>query len=90
MDHIEGDSMQDLLDRGETFSTRVILLAASQVSDALAHVHDKGMVHRDIKPGNIMISGRGRISRGDHRLRPRDVRDFPRIGEGRHRHLSFM
>lgn len=59
MEHIEGSSMQDSLERGESFSPREILLLASQVSDALAHVHDMGIVHRDIKPGNIMISGRG-------------------------------
>ncbi|OPZ37380.1 MAG: Serine/threonine-protein kinase PrkC [Spirochaetes bacterium ADurb.BinA120] len=59
MEHIQGTSMQGELDRGGSFTFREALLAASQVSDALAHVHDMGIVHRDIKPGNIMISGRG-------------------------------
>ncbi len=59
MEHIAGTSLQDALDRGGTIDQKEIIHIACQVCDALAHVHDAGIVHRDIKPGNIMISGRG-------------------------------
>ncbi len=59
MEHIAGTSLQDALDRGGTIDQKEIINIACQVCDALAHVHDAGIVHRDIKPGNIMISGRG-------------------------------
>ncbi len=59
MEYVAGTSLQDALNHGETFAPDEILNIAAQVCDGLAHVHDLGIVHRDIKPGNIMISGRG-------------------------------
>jgi tetratricopeptide (TPR) repeat protein/TolB-like protein len=57
---IEGRSLEEKiaegpLDIGETIDIMV------QVADGLAAAHNKGVVHRDIKPGNIMIGDRGRV-----------------------------
>ena len=41
---------------------------ASQVSQGLAHVHSQGVIHRDIKPGNIWLTKEGTAKLGDFGL----------------------
>lgn len=40
---------------------RRILLAAERIAEALAVLHDAGILHRDIKPANVLVSARGRV-----------------------------
>lgn len=55
MEYLEGDSLATLLQReGPLPPTRVIALAR-QVASALGAAHEKGIVHRDVKPDNIFI-----------------------------------
>lgn len=52
MEYVDGLSLGDLL--GVGFGTRAVCAIISQVLTALAHVHAHGVLHRDIKPDNIM------------------------------------
>ena len=58
MPYVEGESLRERLARiGELpISDAVRILA--EVAEALAHAHSRGVVHRDMKPENIMVSGR--------------------------------
>ena len=58
MQYIEGETLADRLARGP-LPVADALRIAEQVSDALAEAHARGIVHRDIKPGNIMLAARG-------------------------------
>jgi len=62
MAHIEGESLRDVIKMGELSITESIELAV-QICDGLQTAHEADIVHRDIKPGNIIIdkSGRARI-----------------------------
>jgi len=60
MDVVEGKNLGELIRAGEV-STRRALDIASEVAEALEHAHAEGVIHRDIKPGNIMIDGRGHV-----------------------------
>jgi serine/threonine protein kinase len=53
---IAGESLRGLLDRKTRLSLDETLLIARQVASALDHAHRQGVVHRDVKPENILFS----------------------------------
>ena len=62
---MEGGS---LADRAGRLTARELAEVARQVSQALAYAHSRGVVHRDIKPGNILVDSQGRAYLGDFGL----------------------
>lgn len=58
MQFIEGESLSDLMSR-QRLALPVLLDIGIQVADALAEAHTRGLVHRDIKPQNIMVTAKG-------------------------------
>ena len=57
MAYVEGQSLEQLV-ATETFNIDEALEFVVQVAEALSAAHEKGVVHRDIKPGNILIANR--------------------------------
>jgi hypothetical protein len=58
MEYIGGNSLRELVTRGPLGSKRLIPIAA-QIASGLAHAHAAGVVHRDLKPDNVMIAKEG-------------------------------
>ena len=52
---VEGPSLRDLLEREGPMAVDEALRLAAEVADALDFAHARGVVHRDVKPGNILI-----------------------------------
>jgi len=59
MEFLEGQSLREILDSGETLPNERIAEIAAQVADGLAYAQEHGVVHRDIKPANIIITRSG-------------------------------
>ena len=61
MEYIEGNTLTSIIGKNRTISLSDILFIGAQVSSGLHAAHQKGLVHRDIKPGNIMITPDGKV-----------------------------
>lgn len=59
MEYIEGESAAARLARGERFSPLEVASIGEQIARALDHAWHRGILHRDIKPGNILINRHG-------------------------------
>ena len=60
MEYVRGVTLQDLI-RGPRAELATILDYAAQIASALSAAHAAGIVHRDIKPGNIMVTKSGAV-----------------------------
>jgi serine/threonine protein kinase len=67
MEYVEGRSLEEILLEG-MHSLDLTMRVAASVLKALAYAHGKGVVHRDIKPGNILVSSTGVIKVTDFGL----------------------
>ncbi len=65
MEFVEGDSLSGVLKRDGKLSVENSLKVLHQTAQGLATAHDKGVIHRDIKPGNLMITSRGNVKIAD-------------------------
>jgi serine/threonine-protein kinase len=57
MPYIEGESLRAELARGRRFTVRDVVRVLHDVVEALAHAHARGVIHRDVKPGNVLMLG---------------------------------
>jgi len=61
MEFIEGTTLSTVISKNKKIKINDVLHIGVQVSSALQAAHESNLVHRDIKPGNIMITPNGRI-----------------------------
>jgi non-specific serine/threonine protein kinase len=65
MEYLAGGSLEDFLEREGPLGWRSALGIASELGEALGVAHAAGILHRDVKPKNILISQHGRTKIGD-------------------------
>ena len=59
MEYVPGGDFKDLMDRSGPLPETLLSRVGADVASGLAHAHERGIVHRDIKPRNILLDERG-------------------------------
>jgi serine/threonine-protein kinase len=91
MELLEGRDLRGIMAERRRLPVAEAIRIAAQVADGLAYAHERGVVHRDIKPGNIMVlaSGLAKIMDfGIARLRTSDVRTRTGVLLGSPKYMS--
>ncbi len=65
MEYVSGSSLEAQLGRGRSFQWREVAQFGIETARALRHAHDRGIIHRDIKPGNLLLTDEGTIKLSD-------------------------
>ena len=61
MEYIEGKTLKQLLKKRESLTLTEVIDIMTQLTDGIAHAHESYIIHRDIKPQNIMILDNGMV-----------------------------
>jgi len=61
MEFLQGRELRDIMNEGEILPVEKALDIAAQVARGLAYAHEHGIVHRDVKPSNIMVASDGHV-----------------------------
>ncbi|MCW2277203.1 Stk1 family PASTA domain-containing Ser/Thr kinase [Heliophilum fasciatum] len=61
MEYIHGPTLKEVIRRRAPLAPEEAIDLAKQICDALEHAHEQGIVHRDIKPHNILLTRNGRV-----------------------------
>ena len=65
MEYLAGGSLRALLDKRSPLAVEEAVRIAADVCEGLATAHAKGIIHRDVKPGNVLLRADGRAKVGD-------------------------
>ena len=65
MEYVEGCTLKELIQQKGTLSPKAAVGITCQVLDALEHAHEWGIIHRDVKPQNVMITPKGKAKLAD-------------------------
>ncbi|HTR03844.1 MAG TPA: serine/threonine-protein kinase [Thermoanaerobaculia bacterium] len=61
MEHVDGRPLTRYLGASEALPLHARIAIVRQVAEALGHAHERGVIHRDVKPGNILVGKDGRV-----------------------------
>jgi serine/threonine-protein kinase len=59
MEYVQGETLKQIIDQEAPFAPDDVAALVEQVAVALDHAHDRGIIHRDIKPQNILVAPNG-------------------------------
>ena len=65
LEYVEGGSLAHTLKKFGVFSEELTVMYIAQVLDGLAYLHDQGVIHRDIKGANILVTKEGLVKLAD-------------------------
>ncbi|HEY3174752.1 MAG TPA: serine/threonine-protein kinase [Candidatus Polarisedimenticolia bacterium] len=81
MEFVEGRTLRQMAHAGKPMPSEMVLEIALQVARALDYAHRRGVIHRDVKPANILIREDGLVKLADFGVARIDVSDLTRTGQ---------
>jgi serine/threonine-protein kinase len=76
LEYVDGWSLAEILEkrtsRGRKFSPELAAALGAQIARALSHAHERAVVHRDVKPSNVLITRRGEVKVVDFGIAQRE------------------
>ena len=82
MEFVEGIDLYDLLERCDAIPTDVAAIIALQVARGLDYAHFRGVIHRDVKPANVILSKQGEVKLMDFGIARVEQSDLTEAGIG--------
>ncbi|MEK4441126.1 Stk1 family PASTA domain-containing Ser/Thr kinase [Niallia sp. FSL K6-0077] len=61
MEYVEGDTLKQYIHKNSPLSVETVIAIMQQITSAIAHAHQNNIIHRDIKPHNILIDKEGKV-----------------------------
>ncbi len=80
MEYVEGAGLRDHLNRRDTFDFAQLVSLMRQLLDALDFAHAKGVVHRDVKPSNLIVGEGGQLKIADFGIARVDTSNLTQAG----------
>ena len=65
MEYVDGQTLKEIITESGHIGQEEAVRCTLQILAALAHAHQRGVVHRDVKPQNVMVSSSGQVKIGD-------------------------
>ncbi len=65
MEYVEGSTVYDVIVKNRRYNEQEAIDITIQVAEALQHAHERGLIHRDVKPKNIMLTSAGAAKLAD-------------------------
>src|SRR5689334_4765719 len=62
MAYVEGESLSEKIERAGRLTVAETMSVIAQAADALQAAHDSGVIHRDVKPGNLLVQDDGKVT----------------------------
>lgn len=81
MEYVDGEDLRQRLEREKRLAVNEALNIAFQMAKGLGYAHRKGLVHRDIKPGNILITPNDEVKIADFGIAKAIAGDMPALTE---------
>ncbi|MDB4995725.1 MAG: Protein kinase [Myxococcaceae bacterium] len=72
LEHVDGFTLAELLAKKSRLPPELVAHIGAEVARALVHAHERGIVHRDVKPSNILLSKRGEVKLVDFGIAQRE------------------
>ncbi|MBZ0170994.1 MAG: serine/threonine protein kinase, partial [Phycisphaerales bacterium] len=81
MEYVKGTNLKQLLQRPDPFPIEFLVDVVSQVAEALDYAHSRGVVHRDVKPANILITTDNKVKITDFGIARLDTSNLTMEGQ---------